>query len=274
VRYQNVFNGEKQYDFSGDEVEQIVATPGSITRYRIVSNNALGPGSGKSFTFHIVLNGVTQDGTGGTTDTALALTDGNTTATWTGDLALVAGDVVYFTCTPSGSPNNNLIAIGVKFVATTDGLYNVCGNTHGTHSGDTASYVVLTNTSDGFGFGTEATHEVIAGVTPITLSEMRVKLGTAPGSGNAHILKLRINQAVPSGGPVVTISDTDTEGEDVTDGAATLESGDEASIEWTGTSGPTASRGTWSLVGDAGTPAAVCRSWPFIGNAQGPVFGA
>src|SRR3990167_620465 len=78
TKYDGVFRGPSNWSNSdGLNHRDVVAVPGALTGFWADFETA--PGSGKSITFTIRKNGVDQDGSGGTPDTRLTISDSATT---------------------------------------------------------------------------------------------------------------------------------------------------------------------------------------------------
>lgn len=109
----------------------IVATPGTITGMRIavVLNSKPGPGTGSTFIGHLMLNGVIQDGAGGTIDTTIQIADAEEAAQVSFTLPVTVGQHVQFRLELDGAtvfPHPG-VAMSVAFTPT-DGLsFMLCG---------------------------------------------------------------------------------------------------------------------------------------------------
>lgn len=196
------------------DVQNIVAAAGNITKYYIkFTDNS--PGVGKSYTFAIYKNGVKQDGSGGTVDTRLTVSDTNTTGNVSFTLPVSPGDYVWLEATPSGTPTSCKTNVGVAFSATTAGQSNICGFIQSTLStGLTQYFNICGNTAID---STEANVGFIGGQDVFQLSGFQIKLSAAPGlaaSGKSYTFDGRLNAASPTNDLSVQILEVATTGSD------------------------------------------------------------
>jgi hypothetical protein len=206
TRYDGVFRASQVLNnTSAANASQVVAADGNITA--LVGWASGTPGSGEGLTAYVNLNGVRQDGTGGTVDTTLTLiTVASATATFT--LPVVAGDVVYLEFVMAASQGISARAIGVRFTATTDGQSQLAGY-RSTLSADTSQYFAVP--SQGFGsFASDVADgaPIQCGPTSFTLRDPRLLLQTAPGSGKSRTVYLRKNSGDTA--VVMTVADVAT----------------------------------------------------------------
>jgi len=109
----------------------ICAAPGAITRLDL-KTFAAGPGGG-AWVAWVRKNGVTQDGTGGTVDTACTLPDPAIHAFSAFSLPLALTDLVDLVLARTGSPGPAAlahVAASVAFTPTTAGMYMLCGGSN------------------------------------------------------------------------------------------------------------------------------------------------
>lgn len=103
----------------------VVSAPGSITAMYFSIGAAAGTTG--SYTATIYKNGVAQDGTGGTPDTHITITNVITrvdsSAAFT--LNVVAGDLLAIQIDGASSPSSKTAALALRFVATNDGESNL-----------------------------------------------------------------------------------------------------------------------------------------------------
>lgn len=225
----------------------IVAAAGTLTR--LIASVTL-TGAGVGYTFYVNKNGVRQDGTGGTVNTACALI-GVTSASASFALPLAAGDLVYVEAVATGtfSATGRVWSLGCSFMATAPCEYQVCGG------GDAANTLSASVTDYGRAVGmagtfpsTEVNHSsrYIGGVTSFRLSAFRVRLVTAPGASKSRTFDFRKNATSP--GPTVTITDPATTGSDLTN-TITVNDGDLWNIRAVPTASPAVTVVQWSTVG-------------------------
>ncbi len=184
----------------------ICATPGNLTKLAIKTYGT--SYSGGSWVAFIVLNGVIQDGSGGTVDTRTTLTDGTASVLGSFTLPLIVGDhvdVAYVrvgTCAAFELVN---LSVGIGFVPTTDGIFMFTGGSNNVVGTDTR-YVWVRNYQE------EAVESMtLAPISPSGLEarDMLIERGE-PGTGESFINTLRHNE-----GPTalsVTLVDLQTSG--------------------------------------------------------------
>ncbi len=186
---------------------------GSITYHTFEVDVA--PGGGKSISYYLYLNGVKQDGTGGTVDTHVTISNSATTGSASFDLPVVPGDELSLQIVPSGSPASSTLSYGCRFVATAltidldgggailidDNIYQMCIN-HTNPSGTNASFIAPNSVACGPWEGLGS-----CGVTGKALDEtpdpgsafwfqvgmIHVSTATAPGADTARRWYLRNN---------------------------------------------------------------------------------
>lgn len=184
----------------------LIGTAGTFTgmacRVRVAA-----PGAGNSYTIVLVLNGVVQDGSGGTVDTRVIIADTNVQNNAAFTLPVVPGDLISVQITPAGGPALTNLGGAVSFVSDSPQV---------TQYGSTPDFLntpgdffILPNSTPSVEGATESAQEFIGGVTPITFTGIRVKI-PAPGVGNSRTFTLRKNQSDTI--ITATISGTDTDG--------------------------------------------------------------
>jgi len=107
-------------------VHNVVAAAGNITD--LYATLAAAAGTTGSYTFTIYKNGVAQDGSGGTPDTRVSLTNAVTRVSGNASFTLpvVAGDTVYIQVDSVSSPSTKTGAVGIAFQSTTGGESQMC----------------------------------------------------------------------------------------------------------------------------------------------------
>jgi len=108
------------------DAHSIVPTAGSLFRYDVLLQTA--PGIGNTHHFVCSVNGVQQDGTGGTPDTMLLVTGAATTGTATFDLPLSPLDRLSILKIHGTGTASSRIAVSCGFRATVDGESCLCYN--------------------------------------------------------------------------------------------------------------------------------------------------
>lgn len=226
----NFFDGGgADWTATATDYPQVVSVAGTIKKLRV--NLETAPGAGKSYAFHIMLNG---------SQTALTVTisDAATTATDSSNsFAVVAGDVLSIRCTPSGTPATGNAYWGCVFEgAANTSVLMFRGDLTLGPSVSAVNYQGLRGAGK-----YDATEEDVQGIisTGGNIKNLRVKLTVAPGVGKSWAVVLMVD-----GSPstlTVTISDADTEEEDVTHTVA-VTAGQKVSLRFTPSGTPTATQ--------------------------------
>lgn len=211
--------------------------------------------AGGSFTAVIILNGVIQDGSGGTVDTQCLIDDTDPdflNASF--ELPLVVGDIVeilyYRLTTDSAFDINGQVSVGVAIVPTTPGAQMFCGGTNDTISASTTTWKWNASEQNG---STQGKHTAITGVTGFNLTGAIFQRG-APGVGTSFTHTV-LNNGVATD-ITGTISNNDTEA-DVT-ATENFEDGDPITIEIVPTNNPNGnSRFHWVLSAFGPAPASL-----------------
>lgn len=89
--------------------------------------------AGVSVEFTLIKNNVLQDGSGGTTDTRVSLTDASSDANWTGSLALAVGDTLSWRAQRTGSLSTLRATAACSFTPTNAGDF-MLGNSANQHN--------------------------------------------------------------------------------------------------------------------------------------------
>lgn len=119
--------------------EAVMPINGSITKYRVDLTTA--PGVGKSRTFTLYKNDVAQDGSGGTPDTRIVISDTDVTGEAEFTLSFVPDDEIYGRHDTAGTPTNSgQHTIMLRVVSTTDGTSMLVYPNPGNSSTNTADY--------------------------------------------------------------------------------------------------------------------------------------
>lgn len=188
--YQGVWAGGAPWESSTTNATDITGPAGDLTALTLKAHTA--PGSGKSWTAAIILNGTLQDGSGATVDTRVVVADAATENTTTFTLPLVSGDRVATKITPSGTPTSAHLTGTSAFSASTAGEWNFAGRITGSPSTSATNYMwVVGALYTSVWTGTEATWEWEAPVSPLNLSGLRVACVTAPGASKSFDYTLR-----------------------------------------------------------------------------------
>lgn len=225
---------------AGNAMENVVPTGGDLKALYYRLDGA--PGAGTSYHFHVYKNGVKQDGSGGTVNTTVTISDAATSGNASFTLALVATDRVYIECSVSGSPAGRAVGVAARFLATTDGESIMGGwSTLDQSTPIFHRFHGATNT----GAVAETTQFAPASVATFGIAKLRVRVYTAPGVGKSQAFVVRKNGAATSF--AATVSDAANDASDLVD-SVSLSNGDRFSASMTPSGTPAASTGTWSAV--------------------------
>lgn len=224
-----------------------VAAPGTLTAS--YGRAASAPAGGNGITVYINKNGVRQDGTGGTVNTALSMI-GVASANVSYSLPLAAGDLVYIEIVGTATVGFIYHSLGFKFVAAVAGQCNVIAHRNDFGAYDTTTYYAVPAVDYG-NLATESNYGISArgGPTTFTLRQPRYYLSTAPGAGNSRVLTLRVNAANTL--VTTTIADTATTG--YSGQSAEIVDTNLYAIQQYGTSTPDAAAdASWAYIIDTG----------------------
>jgi hypothetical protein len=184
----------------------INAVEGALTTLVLKAYSGAVP-VGSSWVGALIVNGVEQNGSGGTVDTRCTMTAGNTTAvaTFSRPIALTDHVEVIFYRTGALASHAVQVAAGIGFAPTVDGWFMLCGGSTKALTGPPA-YT--------YTYGSSSATEVEAAV-PISASGLvarglYVERSAAPSLGETYTHTIR--RTGTSTAIVVTVSDTATTG--------------------------------------------------------------
>lgn len=217
--------------------KEVVSTPGTLTNFKVGVVNA--PGVGASWTFTI-RKGASNGGAMG--DTALSVTISDSavlSALDTDSVAVVAGDIITISATPSGPPAAaGAVHLTVQFTPATVSETLLLSNSAGSNLvANDYQTLIGDKTPDATEFDAQTLFPT-AGV----LKNLYVELNNAPGVGTSRVFTVLVNGSAPVGGLVVTISDAAKVGND-TANSIVISAGDKVTIQTTVTGSPLASLG-------------------------------
>jgi len=252
--------------------QNVVAALGSLTA--LYARLAAAPGAGNDYTLLVMLNGVAQDGSGGTVDTRVVISGTATTGSATFTLPLVAGDVVELRARPTSSPLAVIMQVGSRFLATTDGESQL--------SSSVANAMSTTATNFAYGGGldntgwnsSETSRAVRGGITPITLKRLQVVCTVAPGaaaSGKSRTFSYRKNAATPSGAPSAQVLETAVAASDLTSVITVLET-DLLGMREVPANTPASSNACFTAIQVASVYPDIPACFPFMGGFGGGSF--
>jgi hypothetical protein len=260
-------------------VTSIVPLDGSLFRLDVLLYVA--PGTGATRTFAALLNGVIQDGTGGTIDTTVAISDSALSGFSVFDLPIAVLDKLSIVQLVSGgtAPALSLVNYSVGVLATTDGqsaLGFISGNSGPIQDGSTD---FVSGATSGFAWTTAAAPTPFSTSKPdrwpmsegsmslpgpidsYGLANLCVYLSQTPGSGNSWLFTTRRGLADTPGSLLMADStDLDVGPSEAGTYAAPTDRMDLSAV---GDSTPTAAALSWTwLVTETTTPPIVSTSYP------------
>lgn len=231
----------------------VCPTDGTLTKLSIYGSTNAGV---MMHVLCLVLNGVDQDGTGGTVDTAITIsTAGAISQTKTFVLPVVAGDIVAQKMVSTSGATQ--ISTSVRLEATIDGESVLAISPPPNLSTGVTDYYLPVD-SDGFNaFTTESTRQLAGGVTTAAYRNLWAILSGPPGSGKSHAFTLRRNGvSMPL---TVSIADATTSATDL-DATHTfsIADGDAFSLQHTPSGTPAAVTFQLAFVQYIGVPVIAC----------------
>lgn len=239
-------------------VEKRVPCDGTFTA-AFAADTFVGVGSGDSLDFYVYLNGVRQDGTGGTVDTKVTLNDvaANTPVSTTFSLPVVRGDRISVELEASGGYPPTWSTYALRFLADVPGESILAGGGSGTPTATGTSYSRLNEPSI-LAWSTSASFlcELRCGVTPFGLKDLLLDVDEDPGDTATRDFAVLRNWALPTDGPAGTISTGSLEIDDTN--SVAFGNGDSFTFRHIPSNTPTVTGDEWwSLVlyiGDAPDP--------------------
>jgi uncharacterized repeat protein (TIGR01451 family) len=185
----------------------IVPVAGSLFRLDVRLDPA--PGAGQSQTFVCAVNGVQQDGTGGTPNTTLVVSGTSTTGASTFDLPLIPLDrLSVYKLVPVSSPVQSTISVSVGFRASVDGQSCLCFDSHGASPSALGLTDIVASENTGFSQSTANSPEpsippnprwpadesliwLPGGIDPFNLSGYCINIGSSPGASKHLVYTTR-----------------------------------------------------------------------------------
>lgn len=209
-----------------------IVCPTGVTFTKIAVSTDAAPGTGKSWAVSIEVNG--------SSDLTATISDTNTSATNTGSLAASAGDNLQMKFVPSGTPAAPRLGWCMTVTPGTSGeIAWGFGNFAALASDNTVYY------EQGIGFGLNTWKSVapfpIFRPPSYDFKKLYVRLATAPGTGRNRTLTMEDNGADTT--LAVTISDTNTTGNDTTHTVTMSGGGNTSNLKQQGTNTPAALSG-------------------------------
>jgi hypothetical protein len=244
TRYAHPWMSTLNIDATRTNVEGIAAAAGDITKIfaRCTGNNVAGA---EAVTALVVLNGVDQDGTGGTVDTRVTLNSGTQAANTSFTLPVVAGDLLAIKTSWTSGNTGHRFSFSLQFTATTDGQSQFSSRPTSAVDTSAVRYALVPADSRNWNLQTtEAAAAVYGGVTSFDLVGLAVYCYTQPGVGKSHAFTSFVTGA--ASGPTVTISGTDQF--EFATGTVTVTSADTTTLRATPSSTPAGSQITFTFI--------------------------
>lgn len=230
----NFLNGRAITSQTSESVRnQVVSSGGTFSNLRISLGAA--PGSGKSYTFRLRVNG-------SNTNIVVTISDTDTTGVDSSNTATVsAGDIVSFSCTPSGTPTAaSSVRFCIQFSGSTEKESLLIGGTgSNSHSSGGPYYSNAVSAYSGASETGVADEDSVIAVSG-TIKNLYVAMSTAPGSGKSRTFTLMVNGSASS--LSCTVSDTSTLANNTSD-TVSVSAGDKISIKDTTSGSPTSTSG-------------------------------
>lgn len=159
------------------------SAPGSFTTFTVYMTHA--PGTGESWTFHLYLDGVLQDGTGDTVDTELVIADSATNGSVTFDLPVTTHQKVAIRAVASsGAAAQWSTNVALLFASShPSGAQHLAAAQIATPATTTEYALPLGGGRTGLAFdAAESNRVLIGGITPLSISGWTIRLADAPGA--------------------------------------------------------------------------------------------
>lgn len=224
-------NFSQSWTSTANEAQRQIPVSEAVTVSEMTVYLDTAPGSGKSRTYTLRVNGA---------DTAASITisDTNTTGSWTGSVAIAENDLVSMGTTPSGTPT----APGNQYITmqwnTTGQKYLVLGSNSSTAATGGVRYATLFG---GAGWVTSSTTNDLPAAIGGTITKARYTLDDTPGAGTSYAVTLRINDTTDA----LSASIADTATAAGTTGSQAITAGDNLTVKVTPSGTPTARRPAW-----------------------------
>lgn len=182
------------------DLQVVVPTSGSLSN--MYANVSTAPGSGRSYAFTVMVNGVAS---------SLAATVSNTATTGSdtvNSVAINAGDTLTIRSVPTGSPAGSTPSFGIAFTPNNTGENFMGFGSASVPSATVTNYEQLLGIGNLGWAASESSRYMMPG--PCTLRGLHIKLVTAPGVGASRTFTIR--KSTGDTQLAVTISGTSTTG--------------------------------------------------------------
>jgi hypothetical protein len=175
-----------------------------------------------SYLFQIFRNGVAE------ISSNVTISSGSTGSVTGLSIAVAPGDAVSFSETPTSTPTQRRVNVGVLMTAGTNGESIVCGGTTGSPSTSSTNYHFGFTPTRTLAWGvSEGNTQALCGPTGFAIRDFRFTVATAPGAGKQYTFTQRLGGAATN--LAIIISDSETSDTDVD--SASFANGDLISIE-------------------------------------------
>jgi hypothetical protein len=248
-----VLSGSTSEAAANYSTRHLVPMAGTLTKLR-VNTRGPGPNGGGTFAYSIVLNGVTQDGSGGTVNTTATMTSGVFTANSSFSLSVAAGDVLSVKYVAVGGISGSAWDAGTIVVVPTVAASIVA---LGDITGPSTSAARYAYPRAAIGIldswnATESTRLYPApAVTTVYISAIYAQVSVTPAAGKTWTFTLRINGAGTAAAVTITSAGATAS---VTGLAVALAPGDTWTLQSSPSGTPAAALARISLlIGLAGT---------------------
>jgi hypothetical protein len=190
--YDAPLSGGQFVSTTTNDRESIVGCDGTVTALAIRLERA--PGVGSSRTFVIYKNGVKQDGSGGTVDTRVTISDANRQGLTTFALPVVGLDLLYLEGTGSGSPVTTGVNGTTAFVATNPGEFQVCGSPDPEHTLGTTEFNIPQGRGGTWvGAAAENTREALGSINAFSVQTLYSRVLNVVAAGETFTHTIRKN---------------------------------------------------------------------------------
>jgi hypothetical protein len=217
---------------------------------------ATAPGSGKSWDFYIKQNG-------SNTSANVNIADSATSGSWTGSVSITAGDLIYLSSVPTGSPTSAGHVDWYVYYETTGKSFIMLGGSFQTTATTGTRYMLPTSTSGSSVSSSSTSFEVVMPADGTITAFYVATPDGSPGSGKSYAVSVLKNDTTD----VITATIADTNTSASATGSESFSAGDTLIIKCTPSGTPTARRITCCM---SITPSALGECYFGFGSANLP----
>ena len=244
TRYMSVMG--QGWDTDENQMRGVCPTSGKIKNLYVQLNKDPGT-TPEAYRFTLRVNGVDSDDGEGNPLQCTVTADGVAGNDTTHEIIVSAGDTLTFMAEPLNSPSvSALTAIGMVFLADTDGESITVGTSYDDLDNAATEYNILTGYRAALWTATEAQRYQLA--QACTLKKLYLLLSGSPGTDKKYTFTVRRNAVSPANGLVVEIAGAATTGNDTTHTIA-ISDGDEVSLMCVPDGIPDVRDAYWGVVG-------------------------